>query len=156
LTGTVHFLSSASQFAVVSDTALQDQPHPGLAAEGALQRCGAPLKADRVGGEGWREEELGVAVGRGEAARGESLARQILAVVFDTRAEAFLVTNAAVTASPFLIRMGRRDDAMRMLEKSFEMGVAPPTTCCSVTQAYSHFMATPDSPRCSPLHRPAP
>ena len=94
-------------------------------AERTLQRCKEAL-TDRIGEELWREEALALAVARGDAANAGSLARRILAVLLDSRAEAFLLANAATTAVPPLIRMGRSDDAMRILEKAFEMGVPPP------------------------------
>jgi hypothetical protein len=55
----------------------------------------------------------------------ETLARKVLASALDTGADANLVSNAQMFAVAPLARMGRTDDAMRILLRCVEDGVVP-------------------------------
>jgi tetratricopeptide (TPR) repeat protein len=94
-------------------------------AESTLRRCEPSAKAAKTVGELWRQIRFSLAVAQRDASTSEVLARQILAEVFDSRADANLVENARDLAAPSLAHMGRTDDAMRILEKSVEVGVPP-------------------------------
>jgi hypothetical protein len=89
----------------------------------------------RTGGELWRQIRFALAVAKRDNATSEALARQILASVLDSRADAVLVANAAPIAAPAMVHVGRTDDAIRILEKSVEVGVPP---------AYDWMFADPD------------
>jgi Tfp pilus assembly protein PilF/TolB-like protein len=95
-------------------------------AESTLRRCEQALKQDHTASESWREERLALAVAQRDTATSEALVPKILATVLDSRADALLVGNAAGTAAPTLAHMGRTNDAMRILEKSVEVGVPQP------------------------------
>ncbi len=91
----------------------------------ALRRCEQAASTDRTVRETWRQIMFALAVARRDAAASEALARQVLESVFDSRADAVLLGNAASLAAPALAQMGRNDDAIRVLEKSIEVGVTP-------------------------------
>ncbi len=74
----------------------------------------------------WQQIRFQLAVAQHDAATSETLARQVLASALAPRADAGLVGNAMMFAAPALARMGRTDDALRILEKSIEVGAPPP------------------------------
>jgi tetratricopeptide (TPR) repeat protein len=104
-------------------------------AEGTLRRCEAALTATHSLGELWRQIRLALAVAQRDNATSEALARHIVASVFDSHTDANLVSNAASFAAPALAEMGRTEDAIRILEKSVEVGVPP---------AYDWLLLEPD------------
>ena len=95
-------------------------------AASTLRRCEAAANAEGLPRNDWRQHRFALAVAQGDTATSETLARQILASVFDNRADATLVGNAACSVVPSLAHMGRTDDAIRILEKSVEVGWPPP------------------------------
>lgn len=90
-------------------------------ADSALRRCEPAVKGIHILSELWRDNRIALAVAQRDTATSEALARQILASVFDKRAEATLVGNAAYIASPALVHMGRTDDAIKLLQRSVEV-----------------------------------
>jgi len=94
-------------------------------AEGALRRCSPSQATSHTNSELWRQFRLALAVARRDSATSEALAGQILASALDGRADANFVANAANNAAPLLARVGRTDDAFRLLEKSVEIGIPP-------------------------------
>lgn len=94
-------------------------------AERALQSTEAAAKPLRDFGAMWRQIRFALAVAQRDTANSETLAREVVASALDTRADASIVLNAASFAAAPLVRMGRRDDAMRILLRSVDAGVAP-------------------------------
>jgi len=107
-------------------------------AAAALQRSEASATATHTVGALWRYVRFALAVAQRDTPMSETLARQVLAQVFDPKADANLVSDAPGFAVPALIRMGRTDDAMRVLVRSVEAGVAPP---------YDWLLSDPDIQR---------
>jgi tetratricopeptide (TPR) repeat protein len=95
-------------------------------AQSMLQRAEPVMTAGHLGGEWWRQFRFALAVAQRDNAMSQALARQILASVLDSRAQAILVGSAATLAAPVLARTGRTDDAIRILQRSVEVGVPPP------------------------------
>ncbi|MBZ5587986.1 MAG: hypothetical protein LAO05_05430, partial [Acidobacteriia bacterium] len=95
-------------------------------AESTLRRCEAAANAEQLPREGWRVKRFALAVAQRDTALSEALAQQIIASVLDSRASANLVDITACSAAPALAHMGRTDDAIRILEKSVEVGYPPP------------------------------
>jgi tetratricopeptide (TPR) repeat protein len=136
------FLGRPAEALPVVDRALQVEPDFawGLIARGfvltglgRLEEAGRDLRRSEAyatkahtGGELGRQIRFVLAVAQRDTATSETLARQILASAFDARADANLVSNAMLFATPALARMGRKDDALRVLEKSVAVGVPPP------------------------------
>ena len=83
----------------------------------------------------WRYVRFALAVTQKDTSTAETLARQILAQVFEPKADANLISDAPMFAGPPLVRMGRADDAMRLLVRSVEAGAAP---------AYDWLLTDPD------------
>ncbi len=104
-------------------------------AERELRRSEAEATKTHTPGEVWRQIRFALAVAQRDTATSETLARQILASALDAKADANLVSNAAGLAAPALAHIGRTDDAIRILEKSIEVG-APP--------AYDWLLVEPD------------
>jgi len=94
-------------------------------AERELRRSEAEATKGHTGGELWRQIRFALAVAQRDDATSETLARQIVASVFGARSDANLVGNAEMFAAPALARMGRKDDAIRILEKGVEVGAPP-------------------------------
>jgi len=136
------WLGRPGEAIIVLDRALQVEAEFefGLAARGfALIKLGRLNEAARelqhseakslrmhTTGELWRQIRFALAVAQRDTVMSEALARQVLASVFDPRADANLVGNAMLFATPSLARMGRKDDAIRVLEKAVEVGLPPP------------------------------
>jgi len=95
-------------------------------AKSTLRRCQAAATASYLLGELWRQIRFALAVAQRDNSTGQALARQILASVLDSHASANLIGNATNFAAPALARMGRKDDAIGILERSVEIGVPPP------------------------------
>jgi serine/threonine protein kinase/Tfp pilus assembly protein PilF len=107
-------------------------------AERTLQSCQAEAEATHTFGALWRYVRFPLAVARGETATSETLSRQILAEVFDARSDAALISDAPGYAAPALVRLGRNDDAIRVLLRAVEAGVAP---------AYDWLLGDPEMQR---------
>jgi tetratricopeptide (TPR) repeat protein len=126
---------------VVADRVLRVEPrrpHGSMARSVALLRLGRLAEAGRalqeseeaasathINSELWRLIRLDLAVAQRDAATADALVQRILASALDARAEAWLVNNAALFAAPTLARMGRSDDAVRILVRSVEASVVP-------------------------------
>jgi len=104
-------------------------------AESTLRRCEPPRTVSSEDSELWRNIRFALAVAQRDNAMSEALARHILASVSDGHASANLVGNAMFFAAPALARLGKTDDAIRILEKSVGFGVAP---------AYDWLLLDPD------------
>ncbi len=104
-------------------------------AERTLRDCQPALTAMRTQNAIWNHMRFALAVAQRDNATSEALAPQILASVFDSRADAAFVGYVALITAPAMARAGRIDDAIRILEKSVEVG-APP--------AYDWMFADPD------------
>ena len=104
-------------------------------AERELRRSEAEATKTHTPGEVWRQIRFALAVAQRDTATSETLARQILASALDAKADANLVANAAGFAAPALAHMGRTDDAIRILERSVEVGSPP---------AYDWLLVEPD------------
>jgi tRNA A-37 threonylcarbamoyl transferase component Bud32/tetratricopeptide (TPR) repeat protein len=104
-------------------------------AERTLRDCQPALTAMRTQNAIWNHMRFALAVAQRDNAMSEALAPQILASVFDSRADTAFVGIVALITAPAMVRVGRVDDAIRILEKSIEVG-APP--------AYDWTFADPD------------
>jgi tetratricopeptide (TPR) repeat protein len=83
----------------------------------------------------WRHIRLQLSVALGDRATSEALAGRVVSTALDARTDANTVSNAVLFAVPALARLGRADDAMRILVRSVEAGV-PPT--------YEEILLDPD------------
>jgi hypothetical protein len=73
----------------------------------------------------WRHIRLQLSVALGDRATSEALAGRVVSTALDARTDANTVSNAVLFAVPALARLGRADDAMRILVRSVEAGVPP-------------------------------
>ena len=71
----------------------------------------------------WRQLRFDLAVAQGDKATSEALARQNVAAVLDPWTDYGTVANAAFLITPGLARMGRHEEAMRVLLRSTEGAV---------------------------------
>ncbi|MBI4913118.1 MAG: protein kinase [Acidobacteria bacterium] len=104
-------------------------------AERDLRRSEPLALKTHTQGELWRQIRFAVAVGQRDTAATETMGRQVLASVLDPRADANMVNNAVMFAAPAFVRAGKGPEALRILEKSLEVG-APP--------AYDWLLAEPE------------
>jgi len=88
-------------------------------AERELRRSEPDATKSHILGLLWRQIRFALAVAQRDTATSETLARQVLALALDARADVEFAT-------PAFVHMGRKDDAIRFLETSFEGGGAPP------------------------------
>ena len=94
-------------------------------AERSLRSAEQQLTQNHTWGALWRQIRFALAVAQRDILTSETLARQVLAEAFDPQADANLVSNAAMFAVAPLARMGKADDAVRILLRSVEVGVVP-------------------------------
>ncbi len=111
--------STARAFVLLSLGRLDD-------AEQALRSSERDATATHTFGALWRQIRFALAVAQQDTATSQTLAREVVASALDTRADANLVSNASMFAVAPLARIGRTDDAVRILLRSVEAGVAPP------------------------------
>ncbi|MBZ5589666.1 MAG: serine/threonine protein kinase, partial [Acidobacteriia bacterium] len=104
-------------------------------AESTLRRCEPPRAVASEVSELWHDIRFALAVAQRDNTTSEALARHILASVSDSHASGNLVGTATFFAAPALAHMGRTEDAIRLLQRSVEVGVVP---------AYDWLLMDPD------------
>jgi tetratricopeptide (TPR) repeat protein len=104
-------------------------------AAASLERCAADADATHSYRHLWRQIRLDLAVAQRDQAKADGLANEVVAAALAARADANLVGNATVFAAAPLVRMGRAGDAIRILLRAVEVGVAP---------AYDLILRDPD------------
>jgi tetratricopeptide (TPR) repeat protein len=77
-------------------------------------------------GQMWGQVRFQVAVAERDATTVEKLGRVILPPLLDGRADAMTLANGTWFVSPALALLGRKDEAIRILLRSVEVGVPPP------------------------------
>jgi tetratricopeptide (TPR) repeat protein len=95
-------------------------------AETWLKASKAGSSARHVAGELWKQVRLQLAVSQRDASTSERLATEIVGTALADRADALSVQNTMLFAAPSLARMGRTDDAVRVLLRSVEVNSPPP------------------------------
>ncbi len=95
-------------------------------AETWLTASKAGSTARHVAGEIWKEARLQLAVLQQDASTSERLATEIVGAALADRADALSVQNAMLFAAPAMARMGRTDDALKILLRSVEVSSPPP------------------------------
>jgi tetratricopeptide (TPR) repeat protein len=95
-------------------------------AKTSLRASEAGSTARHVAGEIWKEARLQLAVAQRDASTSEKLAREIVGAALEDHADALSVQNAMLFAVPALARMGKTDDAIRVLLRSVEVRSPPP------------------------------
>jgi hypothetical protein len=90
-----------------------------------LQRCEAAATARHMQGELWRCARLDLTAAQKDTATAEGLARKVVATALDERMDALTVANLANGACAPLARLGRTDDALKILLRCVEVGFVP-------------------------------
>ena len=96
----------------------------------ALIRLGRLEEAERILAQSPRpvppEVRFWLAASRGQSKEARALAAPLLAEWLGPRMRAIDISNAVIYNAPFLVRAGLRDDAIRLLQRSLDMGSPPP------------------------------